>query len=160
MTESENLTLLKDDMIAFIEGHGIRHFPALIPEDASRVWWNDPDNMDSWKDFVEMAKTVNVPLIMIGEDQLEAATLEILLEELQEMTRLNDLTADIDEAHKLLQHIGKVGHIELAFAHQGFLFVHETVTKWYGQYRHLVEAIDYMQDVLDPPSSSGEEGME
>ena len=144
-------------MIAFIEGHGIRHFPALIPEDAPRVWWKDPANLDSWKDFVEMAKTVNAPVIMIGEDQLETATLEMLLEELQDLTNLNEVVADIDGAHQLLQHVGKIGHIELAFAHQGFLFVHETITKWYGQYRHLVEAIDFMQDAFDPDSSADEE---
>ena len=157
MTETDNLTLLKDDMIAFIEGHGIRHFPALIPEDAPRVWWNDPTNQESWKDFVEMAKTVNVPLIMIGEDQLEKATLEMLLEELNELTTLNEVVADTEEAQQLLLHIGKIGHIELAFAHQGFLFVHETVTNWYTQYRHLVETIDYMQDVFDPSTSPDDE---
>ncbi|HEX4022958.1 MAG TPA: hypothetical protein VHX63_17565 [Acidobacteriaceae bacterium] len=159
MTETDNLTLLKDDMIAFIEGHGIRHFPALIPEDVPRVWWNDPTNMESWKDFVEMAKTVNVPLIMIGEDPLEKATLEMLLEELQELTSLNEMVADIEEAQRLQMHVGKIGHIELAFAHEGFLFVHETVTGWYSQYRHLVETIDYMQDVLDPSTSSDDEEM-
>lgn len=157
MTETDNLAILKDDMIAFIEGHGIRHFPALIPEDAPRVWWNDPDNQESWKDFVEMAKTVNVPLIMIGEDQLEKATLEMLLEELQELTTLNEVVADTEEAQLLQQHIGKIGHIELAFAHQGFLFVHETVTGWYTQYRGLVETIDYMQDVFDPGTTTDDE---
>jgi len=158
MIETDNLALLKDDMIAFIEGHGIRHFPALIPEDVPRVWWNDPANMESWKDFVEMAKTVDVPLIMIAEDQLEKTTLEMLLEELQELTSLNEMVADIEEAQRLQMHIGKIGHIELAFAHEGFLFVHETATGWYGQYRHLVETIDYMQGILDPTSSQdGEE---
>lgn len=144
-------------MIAFIEGHGIRHFPALIPEDAPRVWWNDPNNPDSWKDFVEMAKTVHSPVVMIGEDELETTTLEMLLEELHELINQNEITAEIEGADQLLQHVGKIGHIELAFAHQGFLFVHETITKWYSQYRHLVEAIDFMQDAFDSDSSADEE---
>ena len=158
MTESDNLTLLKDDMIAFIEGHGIRRFPALIPEDASRVWWNDPTNPDSWKDFVEMAKTVNAPMILMDEDEMESQTLEILLEELQELTQQDEIAADMEQAHLLLQHAGKLGHIELAFAHQGFLFVHETVTKWYAQYRHLVETLDAMQDVFGSDANEEELG--
>ena len=44
--DSNNLTSLKDDMIAFIEGHGMRHFPALIPEGTPRVWWSDPEAGD------------------------------------------------------------------------------------------------------------------
>ncbi len=148
MTETDNLALLKDDMIAFIEGHGIRHFPALIPEEASRVWWNDPTNLDSWKDFVEMAKTVNAPMILMDEDEMETETLEILLEELQALANQDELVVDMEQAHQLLHHAGKTGHLELAFAHQGFLFVHETVTKWYAQYRHLVETLETMEDVF------------
>ena len=159
MIETDNLTSLKDDMVAFIEGHGIRHFPALIPEDTPHIWWNDPNNQDSWKDFVEMAKTVNVPLVMIDEDRIERDTLEMLLKELLELTTLNEVFADMEEAQHLLQHTGKIGHLELAFAHQGFLFVHETVTGWYTQYRDLVETIDYMQNVFDPSTPSDDEDM-
>jgi hypothetical protein len=158
MTETDNLALLKDDMIAFIEGHAIRHFNALIPEEASRVWWNDPTNLDSWKDFVEMAKAVNAPMIMMDEDEMETETLEILLEELQALTNQDEIAVDMEQAQALLQHAGKIGHLELAFAHQGFLFVHETVTRWYAQYRNLVETLDSMQDVFSDDDDEDELG--
>jgi hypothetical protein len=150
MTEPDNLLVLKDDMIAFIEGHGIRHFPAMIPEEAPRIWWNDPTNSESWKDFVEMAKTVNAPLILIAEDHLDATTLEMLLEELQDLASHDGIEVDTEQANDLLQHVGKTGKIELAFAHQGFLFVHETMTAWYDQYQSLVGAIDSLQNLLEP----------
>ena len=57
---SDNLNTLKDDMVAFIEGHGMRHFPALITEDTPRVWWHNagpigtPGYMhESSRNFVE-----------------------------------------------------------------------------------------------------------
>jgi len=155
--DSNNLTPLKDDMIAFIEGHGMRHFPALIPEDTPRVWWSDPEAADdnapsskeSWKDFVEMAKTAGAPLVCIGEDSVDRATLELLAGELQDMSNTEDSGLEMDKLNRLFLQIGKVGHIELAFPHQGILFVHETQTEWYREYRAMVNTIDSLQELIE-----------
>jgi len=153
---SDNLLHLKDDMIAFIEGHGMRHFPALIPEETPRVWWNDPEPAEgppqspkeSWKDFVEMAKSVGAPMVCIGEDLLEKDMLELLLHELQTVTGGDAFGPETEKVNNLFLQIGKLGHIELAFAHQGILFVHETATEWYQNYRELVDTIDHLQDLF------------
>ena len=155
--DSNNLTSLKDDMIAFIEGHGMRHFPALIPEDMPRVWWNDPDLADtradsvkeSWKDFVEMAKTAGAPLVCIGEDSVDRTTLELLAGELKDLSGLKASDPENEKINRLFLEIGKVGHIELAFAHQGILFVHETQTEWYREYRAMVNTVDSLQDLIE-----------
>jgi hypothetical protein len=55
MMPPDNLHSLKDDMIAFIEGHGMRRLPGFVMEDVASVLWEDEQNPDSWKDFVEMA---------------------------------------------------------------------------------------------------------
>ena len=53
----DNLAGLKDDMIAFIEGHGMRRFHGYVDyEEVQTVVWKIEDNPDSWKDFVELAK--------------------------------------------------------------------------------------------------------
>jgi hypothetical protein len=155
--DSNNLTSLKDDMIAFIEGHGMRHFPALIPEDTPRVWWSDPEAADdstpsakeSWKDFVEMAKTAGAPLVCIGEDSVDRTTLELLASELQEISSSDGPGPEMDKLNQLFLEIGKVGHIELAFAHQGILFVHETQTEWYREYRAMVNTVDSLQELIE-----------
>src|SRR6185437_4032768 len=56
MMPPDNLHSLKDDMIAFIEGHGMKRLPGFVMEDVASVLWEDDQNPDSWKDFVEMAK--------------------------------------------------------------------------------------------------------
>ncbi|MHB8302650.1 MAG: hypothetical protein ACYDC6_07435 [Acidobacteriaceae bacterium] len=153
----DNLLTLKDDMIAFIEGHGMRHFPALIPEETPRVWWNDPETFDghpesskeSWKDFVEMAKAVGAPMVCIGEDVLEKDLLEFLIHELRAMSGTDAFEPETEKANTLLAQVGKLGHIELAFAHQGILFVHETATEWYKRYRELVDIIDHLQELFE-----------
>jgi hypothetical protein len=165
---SDNLLALKDDMIAFIEGHGMRHFPAEIPEDLPRVWWNDPGDdaanqrstprlpsPESWKDFVEMAKIAGAPMVCIGEDTLDRATLEMLAAELEEMTDAEERPGhrqsgqDMERVHSLFLHVGKLGHIELAFAHQGILFIHETATDWYRTYREMVDTVDHLQKIIE-----------
>lgn len=152
----DNLIPLKDDMVAFIEGHGMRHFPALIPEDTPRIWWTDatdpsPENTakESWKDFVEMAKTAGAPMVCIGEDVLDKTTLELLVNELQAISGADAFGPEMEKANGLFLQVGKVGHIELAFAHQGVLFVHESVTDWYKRYRELVETIDHLQEIFE-----------
>lgn len=154
---SDNLLNLKDDMVAFIEGHGMRHFPALIPEDTPRVWWNDSEATEgihqgpneSWKDFVEMAKTVGARMVCIGEDMLEKTVLELLINELQEISGGDGFGVQAEKASDLFMQVGKLGHIELAFAHEGILFVHETATEWYKRYRELVETVEHLQDILE-----------
>ena len=163
---SDNLLALKDDMIAFIEGHGMRHFPALIPEDTPRVWWNSPDQSDaegtlkheilaeSWKDFVEMAKVASAPMVCIGEDTLDKTTLELLAAEVEDITGAERSDSrqsglQMEKVHRLFLEVGKLGHIELAFPHQGILFVHETSTEWYRNYREMVNSVDHLHELIE-----------
>ena len=157
---SDNLHALKDDMIAFVEGHGMRHFPALIPEDTPRVWWHDAGPIESrgdmhetskegWKDFVEMAKAVGASMVLIGEDSVDKATLDLLATELEEVSSPNAFGPEMEKLDALFRQVGKIGHLELAFAHQGILFVHESVTQWYRSYREMVDTIEDLQDLLE-----------
>lgn len=153
--DAENLIALKDDMVAFIEGHGMRHFPALIPQEMPRIWWNDPEPehnsgpQDSWKDFVEMAKAVGAAMVCIGEDRLDKETLELLGAELEELASPETFGREMEKLDRLFPHAGRVGHIELAFAHQGVLFVHESVTEWYRDYRELMDTLEGMEELLN-----------
>ena len=55
---TEDLHSMRDDMIAFIEGHGLRRFGAFVDEELPSVLWSD-DKPDAWKDVVELAKASN-----------------------------------------------------------------------------------------------------
>jgi hypothetical protein len=45
--ETDNLVALKDDMVAFIEGHGLRRLPGYVTEDIPAILWEGEDNPDS-----------------------------------------------------------------------------------------------------------------
>jgi len=164
---SDNLVALKDDMVAFIEGHGMRCFPAMIPDDMPRVWWHEPGPpgsqdaheaaKESWKDFVEMAKAVGAPMVLIGEDTLDKATLDLLAGELEEASSPDGFMPEMEKLDRLFRQVGKVGHIELAFAHQGILFVHESATEWYRAYSEIVDTIEDLQDMIEERYGDGEE---
>ena len=136
---ADNLLSLKDDMVAFIAGHGLRRMPAYVTEEVPTVLFED-DDADAWKDFVEHAKAAGTPFITMSEVVLEKSDVTILLEQLRDHTFSDDEEIDIDDAEALMRHIGKAGYLQLGFAHQGVMFLFETSTEWYDRFQDLMEA--------------------
>ena len=144
----DDLITLKDDMVAFIEGHGMRRFPGYVSEEVATVLWEDEDNPDSWKDFVEMAKTASAPFLTMSEISLEKEDLELLLEQLRDQNFPDEDAAEVEEAQYLVNFVGKVGYLQLGFAYQGVIFLHENSTQWYERYQQLLESIEEFGDIV------------
>jgi hypothetical protein len=138
---SDDLSMLKDDMTAFIEGHGLRRFPAYVDYDeVQAVMWKDEDNADGWKDFVELAKGAGVTFLTMEDWVLERDDLDELVERIRNAHYTND--EDLEEARWLRTYISKTGFIQLGWAYQGSLFLYEVSTEWYDRYQRLVELLD------------------
>jgi len=146
----DNLASLKDDMIAFIEGHGIRRVPAHAGDDLPTILWEDENNPDSWKDFVETAKAAGATFITMSDAVLEKEDVELLIEEVQEQDYTIEATStsELDEAQTLVSHIGKIGHLQLGFPHQGIMFLFETSTEWYERYQQLLDSVDDLGNIV------------
>ncbi len=147
----DNLASIKDDMVAFIEGHGIRRVPAHAGDDLPTIYWEDESNPDSWKDFVETAKAAGATFITMSDMVLEKEDVELLIEEVQEEDY--DLQAttggsELDEAQSLVSHVGKVGHLQLGFPHQGIMFLFETSTEWYERYQQLLDSVGDLSNIV------------
>jgi hypothetical protein len=154
----DNLLPLKDDMVAFVEGHGMRRLPGFVTEDIPSVLWDGKENPDAWKDFVEMAKHVGAPFITFSEVTLEREELEALIEEAGEMNFPDEEATELVEAQWLRKYVGMLGYIQLGFVYQGLVFLHETTTEWYERYQSLLEDIESFQDiVIDDAHDAGEE---
>ena len=153
----ESLHSLKDDMVAFIAGHGLRRVPAHVGEEVPTVLWEDEANPDSWKDFVETAKAAGVPFLTMSEVVLKKEDLELLIEELRETAFPDDDSAAIDEAQSLATYVGRVGYIQLGFAYQGIVMLHENTTEWYERYRQVLDSLnDYGDIILDDDDADDE----
>ena len=59
------------------------------------------------------------PFLTMSEVVLEKDDLELLVEELQESNFPDEESPAIEEAQSLATHVGRVGYIQLGFAHQG-----------------------------------------
>ena len=152
----DDLITLKDDMVAFIEGHGMRRYPGYVSEEVATVLWEDESNVDSWKDFVEMAKASSAPFVTMSEITLEKEDLELLLEQLRDQNFPDEEAQELDEAQYLVNFVGKLGYLQLGFAYQGVIFLHENSTQWYERYQQLLESIEEFGDIVFENGSSDE----
>lgn len=135
---SDDLHSLKDDMTAFIEGHGMKRFPGYIGEELPTVVWKDDDNADGWKDFVELAKAAGATFLTMDDMVLSKEDLDFVIERLKDGVYSDDL----DDARWLRTYIGKTGFLQLGFSHQGTLFVHEVSTEWYDRYQRVLDTAE------------------
>lgn len=144
----QDLNNLKDDMIAFIEGHGMKRFPGIVNEDVAGVLWTPPeeDQLDSWKDFVELAKASGVTFVTMHHEILEAEEVDFLVDRLEDCTYLTE--EDVEEARWLKNFAGKVGHLELGFPAQGVMFMYTISTEWYENFERLESTADDFEGIL------------
>jgi hypothetical protein len=143
---ADDLHSLKDDMNAFIMGHGLLRFDAYIGDDMNSVLWDaTASKPDAWKDFIELAKACDVKFVTYNEDILEKEDLDFLTERLQNSASLDD---ELDEARFLRGHVGKVGFIQLGFPYQGNMFLYEVSADWYDRYQALLDSADDFTNII------------
>jgi hypothetical protein len=155
--QADDLISLKDDMVAFIEGHSMRRLPGFITEDLPTVLWEDEDNPDSWKDFVEMAKTASAAFLTMSESILEKEDLELLIEHIRDQNFPDEDAPELEEVQYLVNYVGKLGYMQLGFACQGVVYLHESSTPWYDRYQQLLEAVEDFGDIVIESGSDEDE---
>jgi len=143
----QDLHNLKDDMIAFTEGHGLRRYNALISDEVPNVPWTaDEDHPDAWKDFVELAKAAGVAFVTMNFADLDKEDVDLLVNRLQEIEYMSE--EDLEEARWLRNFVGKVGFVQMGFPCQGVIFLYEVSTPWYESYQRLENMADDYDGIL------------
>lgn len=152
----DNLAGLKDDMTAFIEGHGMLRFHGYVDyEEVQSVMWKSEDNPESWKDFVELAKAAGAPFLTMDAWLMQREELDDLLQRLANTEFTND--EDLEEARWLRTYVGKTGYVQLGFAHQGMMMVYEVSTEWYDRYQRILEMTEDFGGIpIDEPGQDEE----
>src|SRR3981189_1690629 len=140
LMQPDNLISLKDDMVAFIAGHGMRRLNGYVTEEVPTVLFEE-ENPDGWKDFVEHAKAAGAPFVTMSEVVLEKSDIALLLDQIRDQSFPDYATEEIDDAEYLVNHVGKVGYLQLGFAHQGVMFIFEIATDWYDSFQSLMETV-------------------
>jgi hypothetical protein len=143
----DNLISLKDDMVAFIAGHGMRTMNGYVSDEVPSVMFEE-ENPDSWKDFVELAKASGAPFLTMSEAVLEKSDLATLIEEIRDQMFPDDESPEVEDAEKLLRHVGKIGYLQLGFPCQGVMFLCEVATEWYDRFQDLVETVGDLGSIV------------
>jgi hypothetical protein len=139
--QTDDLTGMKDDMTAFIEGQGMRRFFGYVEcEEVPSVLWDSAQNPDGWKDFVELAKSTGAPFLTMHSWALDREELERLSQQLADSDYRSE--EDMEESRWLKTYVGKTGFVQLGWAYQGCVFVYEAGTEWYARYQQLRELAD------------------
>ena|SRR5271165_756057 len=149
----DDLTGVKDDMTAFIEGHGMRRFFGYVEaEEIPSILWESGQNTEGWKDFVELAKSAGAAFLTMHAWTLDREELDGLTQRLSDAEYVNE--EDLEEARWLRTYVGKTGFVQLGWAYQGSMFVYEAGTEWYDHYQRLRELAEdvggFMIDEIDP----------
>src|SRR5512140_1070418 len=92
----DDLSALKDDMTAFIEGHGMRRFQGYVSDEVQSVLWDGGENTEAWKDFVELAKASNAPFLTTNDMVLDRNDVDYLITKLERANFTSD--EDVEEA--------------------------------------------------------------
>jgi hypothetical protein len=127
-------------MTAFIEGHGMRRFPGYVSDDVPSIMWAINGNTESWKDFVELAKSAGAGFLTMNDVVLDKEDVDFLVERLRNGSYTDD--DDLEEARWLKAYVGKTGFVQIGFAYQGTIFLYEVSTEWYERYQRLVDAAE------------------
>ena len=143
----DDLSTVKDDMVAFIAGHGMRRMKAYVPEDVPTVIFED-DDVDGWKDFVEDAKAAGAPFVTMSEVILEPEDVATLIGQIRDQSFPDPEAGELEEAQELMQHVGKSGYLQLGFAHGGVVFLYETATEWYDLFQELLETVGHLGGLI------------
>jgi len=152
-----DLTSLKDDMTAFIEGLGLRRFQGYVAEEVASVSWDPRGNPDAWKDFVELAKAAGAGFLTMNDAMLEQTDVDFLVERLRNARFPSD--EDVEEARWLRTYIGKTGFLQLGFPQQGVMFLYEISTAWYDRYQGLLEMAEEFDGTV-PDEATGPDSEE
>lgn len=147
--QCDNLLTLKDDMVAFITGHGMRRFSGYVSEELPSVLF-DEKSPEAWKDFVEHANSARAPFLTMSEVFLEKQDVAMLLDRFRNRELAAGDMDDLEEAERLVKHVGKLGLIQLGFAHQGIMFLFEAATDWYDRFQTLLDSFtEFGNMILD-----------
>ena len=149
----DDLSPLKDDMVAFIAGHGMRRMGAFVPESVPSVMFEDENpagDPDGWKDFVEDAKAAGAPFVTMSSVVLEPEDVATLIGHVRDGNYPEHDDSEVEAASDLTEHVGKIGYLQLGFAHGGVMFLWETATEWYDTFQELSESLGDMVLLDDP----------
>jgi hypothetical protein len=138
-----NLNTLKREILEFLESSGFAVFrsgPGAL-EGFPRVLW-DVEQYPDFQMFLETAKKANAGLILFATRDFETEDIDETLEQLEECEIERDERRDLESRlREMRAYTGVTCSLELAFDHEGRLYVYEVRPDWYDEFLGIEEEI-------------------
>jgi hypothetical protein len=85
----------------------------------------------------------------MSEVLLEPEDVSTLIKQVREQSFPDADSSEMEAAQELMQHVGKVGYLQLGFAQGGVIFLYETATEWYDLFQELMDQISELGILMD-----------
>ncbi len=157
-----DLDSLKEEVLQHLaaEGFAVFRSQAGSLEGLPMVSWDTAGHGD-YQAFLQVAKTIGARVIVFGHREFEAEEIDEALEQLEECEFGRDERRSIERSlSDLRRFIGSTCTLEMAFDHQGRMYVFELVTDWFQTFAEMSEllmaasAADLEEDDEDESDSS------
>jgi hypothetical protein len=138
-----DLDSLKTELLDYIaaEGFAIFRSQAGSLEGLPMIFW-DTDAHPEYKAFLTAAKTVGARILIFGHRQFQAEEIDDALQQIEECEFGRDEKRSMERSlTDLRPFVGSTCTLEMAFDHQGRLYVFELVSAWFQKFADLSDLL-------------------
>ena len=139
-----NLDTLKREIVEYLDSAGIAVFHSTSGglEELPMVLW-DTDRYPDYQLFIETARKVGAQMILFAAQEFSQDELDEALEQMEECELERDERMDLEgRLRDLRGHDGLTCSLELAFDHNGRMYVYEIRPDWYDEFLVIGEEIN------------------
>jgi hypothetical protein len=138
-----DLDSLKAELLDYIavEGFALFQTQAGSLEGLSMIFW-DTDANPEYKAFLAVAKTAGARVVIYGHREFEAEEIDDALEQMKDCELGREERRSMERSLSgLRSFVGSTCTLEIAFDHQGRLYVFELVTDWFQTFADLSDLL-------------------
>ncbi|HTS66940.1 MAG TPA: hypothetical protein VMH28_33175 [Candidatus Acidoferrales bacterium] len=154
-----DLDTLKREILEYLESREFAVFrssPGALEGNQMILW--DTEHYPDYQMFLDAATKAGAKLVLFASRAFEAADIDDLLEQLDDVEFDSDDERDYQtRLRKLRAYEGTTCSIELAFNHDALLYVYELQPDWYEEFLSIEDdiAASITDDELDEGNSLG-----
>ncbi len=154
-----NLDTLKREIVEFLESRQLAIFrssPGTLESTRMVIW--DSEHYPDYQMFLDAALKAGVKLILFGVREFEAADIDDLLEQIEELGFDREAQREYQtRLRKLRLHEGSTCSLELAFHHESNLYIYELQPDWFEEFLAVEDEIasTMAEDDMDDGDSLG-----
>ncbi|MBC8166387.1 MAG: hypothetical protein H7Y20_11005 [Bryobacteraceae bacterium] len=150
-----NLDTLKTEIDDWLKKTGFVVFYGFARTDVTREIDWDTEHHPDYKLFVDVAKQLEVRLVVLHQRQFNAAIIERAVEEVQASSLEYEEQRRIEgRLRELGMYDGFTCAVELSFDYQENMYVFELRTEWYDELHDMLDQLDIG---IDPDEEDNDE---